>query len=466
MDGDELLEKTKEKLKGRGFTTLRKTPATGLYLFFSFDLVNSTQFKTTYPDDWPVVVRRFYDFVAAEVTTRLTSAILWKYVGDEILFYKRVTIRKDIHECLPAIHDAVDTTIAHLHSSYSKTRELLSLKSAVWIALTEFIPPGDSAKVDPQTPNIIVPTGRHPESAERDFLGPDIDTGFRIAQFARRRRVAVSAHLAYLLYRERGTCKKIEEQLKIVSYEVLKGVWGGRRYPIIWFEKDWRLVKESFLYDEQFDSNVVAAIIRGTLADESNLNLIEKIFSDLGRDHEVEKLYQSLDSLAAATDEDLIEIEIPRGKYAEVHCVAVCFSPDGKVLIAKRPSTKKRYPDAYEFGCGQLEVGDSFADALKTAYRADFGIELNVPENPTPFRTFLIDDNTEHRQIPGIIFIAEVSNPAEVEARYLREKHSEIRWIDPEQFAEDGTSRYVPNFSETLCEAVSLWKANKHSRST
>ena len=238
----------------------------------------------------------------------------------------------------------------------------------------------------------------------------------------------------------------------------MRGVWDGRRYPIIWFEKDWQRIKESFLYDEHLDSAIVSDI-KKNLFEEDNLGLIEKIFLDLGRNEEAEGLHAYLNGISPPKDEDLIEIEIPRGKYAEVHCVAVCFSADGKALIAKRPATKKRYPGAYEFGCGQLELGESFADALKKAYHTDFGVDLIVDEAPIPIRSFTIEDKAEHRRIPGIIFVASVKNPDDVERLCLKEKHSDLRWIDPETFKEDGSSVYVPDFKETLQAAWITWKS-------
>ena len=87
MASNELIERTRASIREHQFTTLLAKPQSGVYLFFSFDLVNSTQFKASHPDDWPVVVTRFYELITAELTTRLSSAIVWKFVGDEVLFF-------------------------------------------------------------------------------------------------------------------------------------------------------------------------------------------------------------------------------------------------------------------------------------------------------------------------------------------------------------------------------------------
>jgi len=130
----------------------------------------------------------------------------------------------------------------------------------------------------------------------------------------------------------------------------------------------------------------------------------------------------------------LHEIEIPKDRYAEIHCVAVCFSATGAILAAKRPSTKRRFPNCLEFGCGQLRLGESFSDCLRRAYKDDFGVDLILPEPLMPISIYEIRDADEHRVIPGIIFIADIANDADVAKRFSQQKHSEIVWLDPGAF--------------------------------
>src|SRR4051812_33058781 len=94
------LERTRKKLEEKKFNISRGPPLDGAYLFFSFDLVNSTRYKALFPGHWPIVATHFYDMVANEMATRFTSARLWKHIGDEILFYKLVTRTADVHRCL------------------------------------------------------------------------------------------------------------------------------------------------------------------------------------------------------------------------------------------------------------------------------------------------------------------------------------------------------------------------------
>lgn len=430
---DDLLQKTKQKLREAGFTTMRSVPRGGVYVFFSFDLVNSTAYKVAFPDKWPLVVIHFYELVQAEITTRFNSTVLWKYVGDEILYYFRVAHIAQLYELLPGLLSALRAVIASLYSFDPRTRQILSVKSAAWIAEANYLP---STSVEQQPSmlrrNIITTVQAHTERAAKDFLGPDIDAGFRISRFVERNRLVVSAHLAGLLFEERENCPEIEKRLKIVSYESLKGVWDGRRYPIVWYEEDWERIEDSFLYDEHLNSDLVAKIrITKVEGQEHELKNIHKVFDDLGKLEELNCVLGLLREQPATIDDEVVEIEVPLHKRSEVHCVAACFDKSGKVLLAKRPSTKKRFPGKWELGCSQLQLGETFEECLKNAYRRDFAAELDLPSNPIPVASFSIEDEGERRRIPGVIFAAFVTNPESVEGAYLREKHTEIRWLDP-----------------------------------
>ena len=127
---------------------------------------------------------------------------------------------------------------------------------------------------------------------------------------------------------------------------------------------------------------------RRGLPQDSALETIEKVFADLGRTHEIDSLEAAIKRAGAQPQREKIEIEIPKERYAEIHCVAVCISAAGRILAARRPATKRRYPSCLEFGCGQLRLDESFGDCLRRAYRDDFGVNLTLPERPIP-----IDDH-------------------------------------------------------------------------
>lgn len=450
MQETSLVEITKAHIRQKHFSTLLTPPTPGLYLFFSFDLVNSTQFKTSHPTKWVAVVSRFYELIENELSSRVDQIFVWKFVGDEVLFYKRVSKKDDLHKCLPAAYEALKATSQVLLKHFDYPGDSLAVKGTVWTAEAQRAQPSSSDDINPPT-NVIVETGGKSEK-NRDFLGPDVDVGFRISKFALRQRLVVSAELACLLYRERGNMREIEDQLRIVSYEILKGIWRNRHYPIIWYEPDWSKVPNSFLYDEPLLSPLAKSAKDAPL-ENSSLKFVEKIFDDLGKKANIDILMDLLANAHLRPSSSEIEIEIPTDRHAEVHCVAICFNREGQVLIAKRPEGKSRFPNAWEFGCGQLRFRESFADCLKRAYFDDFGVDLDIPKPIVPIDTFEIDDQTQRRLIPGIIFIAEAPHAPELPLRIAHAKHSEVRWIAPENFNTSGLV-CVPNFSETLKRAV------------
>lgn len=150
------------------------------YVFFSFDLAGSTHFKTLEPALWPVVVQKFYELIQDNREKRLDKARLWKYVGDEVLLYKKIGRVQEIYECVPDAYAVLNDTIKRLHETYPKTRQALSVKATVWCARTRYIAPHEIAAGDvdfgatPEGGNrnlIIYPDG---QQESPDFLGPDI----------------------------------------------------------------------------------------------------------------------------------------------------------------------------------------------------------------------------------------------------------------------------------------------------
>lgn len=442
-------------------------PRSEFYVFFSYDLVNSTLFKSLNQAEWPLVTQKFYEFVDDALRKHVSDAgdiRLWKYVGDELLLYRRIHCLADLRNCLPAAHEALLRTSQRLWELFPDTRTVLAVKATVWCAKVVEPPSADmqAARQDagardgvaeqPVYPNILVRATDESGRGQRDFLGPDIDIGFRIAKHALRQRLVVSANLAYLLYRDRAADDRGEKHLRIVSFEQLKGVWDNRHYPILWYEPDWNTVPASFAYDEHFHHDVVRHLRSGQVPE--HLSAIVKILDDVGRTPRAEALWDFVRDLQP-TDEDEIT-EAPGATITgakEVHCAAVCFRvTDGRVLIARRPKTKNVQPGAWEFGCGQLEPFESFADCLRRAYAEDFGVDIEVADAPEPISTYVVDRGPRAHRVPGIVFLAEVHQPEGA----TNLKHEEIRWVEPGNPGLAPGDATVPNLRETLQLAAEI----------
>jgi 8-oxo-dGTP pyrophosphatase MutT (NUDIX family) len=445
--------------------TSEQVSGTQFLVFLSFDLVNSTLYKSQNPAEWPIATQKFYEFVEDALRKRIgddTKLRLWKYVGDELLLYWEISSLKELRTCLPAAHHAMRRTEDRLGMLFPDSKSILAIKTTVWCAKVGELPPAalDVAKLtsgardgqseSPVYENIVVKTGFQNKPSQPDFLGPDIDIGFRIARHALKHRVLVSADLAYLLYRDRASDDTGEQGLRLVTFEPLKGVWGGRRYPILWFEPDWSTVDASFEYDEQFESPVVRRILGGETL--MGLSQIVKVMRDVNRAAKVESLWDFVSGLQPGTASLVSEASTASmAGLKELHCAAVCFRNDGQVLIAKRPRSKGVLPGCWEFGCGQIEPFESIGDCIDRAYYEDFGARLEHPANVIPIATYTVERGVGFR-FPGLIVIAELTNEHELKCA----RHEEILWVDPlDPHLPDG-ALVVPDFHEVLKRAAQI----------
>ena len=57
----------------------------------------------------------------------------------------------------------------------------------------------------------------------------------------------------------------------------------------------------------------------------------------------------------------------------EVHVAGICFVGN-RVLVAKRTSSRKLYPNLWECGGGQVETGENFDDAVKRQLKQELGV--------------------------------------------------------------------------------------------
>lgn len=83
--------------------------------------------------------------------------------------------------------------------------------------------------------------------------------------------------------------------------------------------------------------------------------------------------------------------------------VAGFIVKDGKVLLAKRPKSKKLAPDKYHLPGGHVEYAEDLKSALKREIQEEFGIEIAVDE---PFYSFSYTDDNSHTI--GLVCRAEI----------------------------------------------------------
>ncbi|MED4559636.1 hypothetical protein [Bacillus subtilis] len=445
---------------------LNNSQYNGVYLFFSFDLVNSTIFKTT--KEWQQVFKRFYELIETLLQNKYGEEIkLWKYIGDEVLLYLKVTEFDQIYKCAPIVSKVIKDVIQQLYKDYPYAKQIIFIKSTIWLADVIYQQPNEPNKNETTAKNIVFFVGNNPEwldGSQVDFLGPDIDLGFRLSKFAQKSKVLISADLAYILNRKKGEIESferedrvvIDDSYKIVSYETLKGIWNNRRYPIIWFGDSWS--KDDYDYDEHIESLLVRNVIEEKHQD---INKIGKIIADLNKTKDLENIIEKISKVKKVNKKIGVKYKVPRERLAEIHCAAVCLDNKNRVFIAKRSESKKRLAGLWEFGCGQLTMNQSVKTCLELNYKNDFNADLGFLEEPLPVKTYNIRITSEKRVVPGILFVAEILNQ-EDELSYNKEIHSEIKWIEKDKIYELREDECVPGFHDTVEKAFKIYDLYKN----
>ena len=196
-------------------------------LYMSVDIADSTSFKGTAHglDDDPLWLEAFETFfkevplvligqiaTAFATTDYLPNITVWKVIGDEIVFRAQA---RSAEEAL-LITEAFYRTVV-IYDARFVERWPLRLRGCCWAARF----PGRNIEI------------KIPEMAGIgyvDYLGPDVDLGFRLMSQADRGQVIVSLNLAEALASlpdRRGL------QFHYVDRKILKGIFDGRPYPLI-----------------------------------------------------------------------------------------------------------------------------------------------------------------------------------------------------------------------------------------
>jgi len=107
----------------------------GIYLFLSFDLANATEYKIR-NYSWHKTFQDFYEDITKQIINEdspLKNSKVWKFIGDEVLFYLKVTEKVELFECLPYLNQVVKTVENRLEKK-SHYYDRLFIKTTVWIA--------------------------------------------------------------------------------------------------------------------------------------------------------------------------------------------------------------------------------------------------------------------------------------------------------------------------------------------
>ena len=466
-------------------------------LFFSFDIVNSTVYKAN-TAHWPIIIKGFLEYIrrCVQRDTDLEGASLWRVIGDEMVFVHPIYSMYELYSAVDAVFRVTQRLSLSIHTGkffetleeqklqkreidVLKSQDVLSVKSAAWIAVInrEMTSPYDNIEIE------------YPSDASNmpivEYLGQDMDTGFRLKSYTQPRRLVVSFEIACLLndFLEEENPTRI---LNILDYKKLKGVWNNSLYPIIWYYNEDTLSEviksfgikgkapnfsNSFYYDEAVDNELAQCFLERRCRKSNTDNIIkQKMYRITTACHKICDDKNLRDKLAylksTMRSGPLIRDKRDQPFPLELHCAVVCCnSSNNTILICRRGSNHSRDCDKWEFGCAKASGGQSLISSISDYYRDRFGIEIELvrddsrdDKQPVPLAIYEIPTNKDGATKKGVIFIARAVNPDATSCYRGNTGHIEIRWVTKEEISKISKKEAILDFHNTAYRAFEKWE--------
>lgn len=398
-------------------------------LFISFDIVNSTRFKSFNSPGTFEVIKEVFNHLKNSMTQEIGDVYYWRTVGDEILFFVGIENEEDLQIIIPKIFSILKNMYGRLKdgslfSSDSENYKLLlrnnylSLKAAAWLA-----------KVTKNPDSILYPT-IVTEQPHYEFQGHDIDIGFRVSKAAARdRRFVISFELAYILSKHTDHLK----HLHLVAEKKLKGVWDGRIYPIVWYHEGPPEFEDSFYYDETGTCDITKNYRSFIAEKDCDIHsYLEHVCNDQNL------LYKIKDLRNYSQGENVFK-QLKGSSSLEIHCQAVCVTDDKKVLMLQQ-SEQHSFPDCWEFGCFPALNSHTFEEMLSREFKKCFNIDIEVL---TPFRAYSFEDE-DGIKINGIRFKASIKNADNLKInRRATEKYKDFKLVSISELSRWSKNKFI-----------------------
>lgn len=153
--------------------------------------------------------------------------LLWKALGDELIFSSELRGEEDAALHLEALATAINSSVRFWTEDSCPLP--VSFKGTAWVA---GFPVGNS-----EIPMVYGESGmglmeKGIGDDRFDYSGPAMDIGFRLGRYATPRRLIISAELADLVI----TDSRLRNAFRVEEPQELKGVLRGRPYPVFWFD--------------------------------------------------------------------------------------------------------------------------------------------------------------------------------------------------------------------------------------
>lgn len=443
-------------------------------LFFSYDIVNSSLYKTVNYYGWSVVIDHVLSELREYVKVKINRAEVWRVFGDEIIFIVEICDIESVYEYVEDIYEILIHFCHNLETGVSfdeiegfsetvidlmKRQDIISLQASAWIAAVTDKNDIKEKRRTQYVENIFEVIEESKNNRFYEFIGLDIDAGFRLSKNTRERRLAVSFELAYILAKQ----EEFRERLYIITYKRLKGVWGNSPYPIIWYynklKHDGRELKEDIPYDVTVQDEIYGELFGKKVFADEMYNVGERTLEKICAD---KRLKYKIDMIEKLIMERNTHKQFINNTKLELHCVAVCYDSQGRILVAQR-CERELLPGKWEFGCAKASANAELSRTIEEEYARDFAIKICLDMDrtrkdvqPRPLAVYQIEKNNELHK--GIIFLAKIVSGDVV---LNTKKHFAYRMISEEEIELFKDEECVSDFKQTLRMAFEMIKEGK-----
>jgi len=410
----------------KGFTldTYEGTPLPSeevVYLFISFDLYEFTLFKTQNKVSWSPAIQLFLNLFDHE----FTGVDYWKFNGDELLYKKRVTSLIEIKDIIIKAYRCMEL----IESSFRSTlKKRIYIKAGAWIANVKDRTNAENDYSDGGIWNYRVFNG-----GREDFVGINMDEGFRMCACATRSLFLIDPKIAYLFHilnmeishlrvqegivvpvkpedgsklfdihaelsdircvdfirsvknyalrtmstRKIAGMRIFVENFAFVGYMMCKGVWNNRPYPIIWYSNDWKKETPQLHYDDVINNKYLSSTILSSTKKKTvtegqhNLRELRAIFDQVDA---IDNFYCIMGLLSA----DDPSIKKPIYVQPKLNYVVVCVTNNYKVLMFKRANSRGLLKNVWDFGMSRHSTMADISQTIQHDYENNFGVKIQI----------------------------------------------------------------------------------------
>lgn len=440
----------------------------GIYIFLSFDLANSTAYKSLNPF-WTQTFRMFREYSTKVMKEHFHSTEekdevsdmfcnlnwhIWKNLGDEIIYMFPNPNYDELKKLPDTCCIVLDKICDSLRTPTRNSSVKISVKATLWLAEIED-KKNENEELQGEPPyekrniNIAV---QDDDPYTIDFLGPDIDAGFRLSHYSNHNKLTIDARLAWILLTKGESdpnANNILKYARIVSYKPLKGVWNEKPYPIIWYIKNWESQNLFYYYEETEDKSLPYEIAKNNFK-YTDITKLESILDDARQLEYTKYLYQKLKKNTNRVMhplEDIYNIH----KNAELHLICLCINEKDELLILQRSNEKRFLPGVWDFGCTFLRNDSTIKDSLITGYQYKIGAIIELLNNDLPIDSVIIKQQEDGPITNGLVFIGRINSS---KLKINKEKYQNYKFIEKdtkENFSDP--SKYVPDFSKLVKKA-------------